>query len=80
MRLHYTLLKQALYVTHARKSLQRSIRKECGVSRIKMADYEYGNAIAIFDHYTKNAKLFWSEHDTESIGMSTWSCSCVSSG
>ena len=32
-------------------------------------------------HYTKKRpNLNTSEHDTESIGMSTWSCSCVSSG
>ena len=38
---------------------------------------KYGNATAIIQ---KTPNLNTSEHDTESIGMSTWSCSCVSSG
>ena len=82
-------LKQALSVTHVRKSSRtRAIKSVLygrnaenePVSRIKMADYhEYGSAIAIFETkplYEKRQINF----GASTILMSTWSCSCVSCG
>ena len=79
-------LKQALSVTHLRKSSRtRAIKSVLygrnaenePVSRIKMADYhEYGSAIETKPLYEKRQI----NSGASTILMSTWSCSCVSCG